>query len=184
MKTPTQDRNEIILLKYVNNEDISPFHISELEIALNHVRGELTIQPILGCRGNPMGKPVSLIFEWLNGKSSLNATSTQLLIEVYFNCMIAQTQEGLDKERFIKLPKDANLNPLIEDFLHDRINFAGWLYDAKSAREMPETEYRKRNTGNGIPETQESLIIPLTRRVLLKKIYKYFSKRHKKRGII
>ena len=148
MKTPIQltqqDRNEIILLKYVNNEDMSPFHISVLEVAFDQIQSDLTVQPKLNYKiEGYKEKPGVIIFEWLNGKSSLNATSTQLLIEVYFNCMIAQTQEGRDKERFIKLPKDANLNPLIEDFLHDRINFAGWRYDAESAREMPETEYRK-----------------------------------------
>ena len=94
-----------------------------------------------------MGKPVSLIFEWLNNKCSLKAISTRLLIEVNFDCMIAQTQESFDKERFIKLPKDANLNPLIEDFIHDRINFHGWRFDAKSAREMTKTEYRERERG-------------------------------------
>ena len=141
---PSQNDNEIILLKEVNNEDSSPFSIYDLDVALEQIRN-LTVQPQIRCTiKGYKGNPGTIFFEWLNYNQSLSTGPKQLLIQICYDYLLARIQMCEETFKYLRLAPDADFNSLIKDFLNNTVDFAQWSSDAKSTKDKPLLEYRKR----------------------------------------
>ena len=131
-----QNENEIILTKVIaEHKELSPFSIEVLNIALRQIRA-LNIQPKIKCM--IMG---DLFFEWTAEAQLPNGQLKKLLIEICDDYLLARTEISTDKNLYLKMPADAEINSLVEDFTNNHINFDKWGPGNIRATDMPTQTY-------------------------------------------
>ena len=131
-----QNENEIILTKVIaEHKELSPFSIEVLNIALRQIRA-LNIQPKIKCM--IMG---DLFFEWTADAQLPNGQPKELLIEICDDYLLARTEISTDKNLYLKMPADAEINSLVEDFTNNHINYDKWGPGNIRATDMPMQTY-------------------------------------------
>jgi len=123
--------NENILSKVIaEHKESSPFSIKGLNIALAQIRA-LAIQPEI--KSMIFG---DLFFEW-----TTDGQPKKLLIEICDDYLLARTEARTDKNLYLKMPVDTNLNPLVEDYINNHLNLDKWRPGNIRAADMPMQAY-------------------------------------------
>ena len=136
MATPNQSNNEIILTKMIaEHKESSTFSIVRLNTALKQIR-TLNIQPKIKCM--ILG---DLFFEWTADAQLPSGQPKELLIEICDDYLLARTEISTDKNLYLKMPTDAEINSLVEDFINNHINFDKWSPGNIRATDMPMQTY-------------------------------------------